>query len=105
MTFKVEISEPAEFDLAEVFDYIAADSIAMAEKWLKGFTEILSSLEEMPYRFPEIPESKVMRSSYRATLHHSHRIVYRVDEEFKTVFIVRIYHEARRPLDQRDLPG
>ncbi len=103
MEFEVRLTEAAKLDLFEVLEYIAKDWERNSSKWYQEFLIAASMLSEMPERFPKVPESDSMRVDYRSFNHYSHRVIYRVDTLEKIVFIVRIYHEARRPLNQTDL--
>lgn len=64
---------------------------------------LILSLQEMPGRFPVIPEAEELGLPYRSALHHSHRVIFRVDAEKNTVYVVRVYHGARRPLTPEDV--
>ena len=41
---------------------------------------------------------------YRSAQHYSHRLIYRIDEEASIVYVVRLYHGARKPLEPEDIP-
>jgi plasmid stabilization system protein ParE len=103
MDFSVEMSDPAKPDIDEAFAYIAQDSFEAAVKWCAGLDALILSLEDMHHRFALIPEATALRTQYRSALYHSHRIVYRIEEAKHSVFVVRVYHGARRPLTRQDL--
>jgi len=65
--------------------------------------ETVGRLEELPFRFAIIPEVKSAGVPCRSCFYHSHRIIYRVDESSKTIYILRVYHSAREPLKEDDL--
>lgn len=88
--------------MEEIFNYIAQHSPEAAVKWWLGFWEMVTCLEDLPFRFAFIPEIESAGNSYRSCFYYSHRIIYRVDETNKTVYIVRVYHSAREPLTQDD---
>lgn len=103
MVFRVETTEPADQDIEETLAFIAEDSPTAAARWLEEFSEIIYSFREMPSRFPLIQEASEFPQTYRCAHLHSHRIIFRIDEDEKTVYVVRVYHGARRPLEPGDL--
>lgn len=102
MAYKVVSTKPAESDVEEIFNYIAQDSPEAALKWWFGFWEKIKRLGDLPFRFALIPEIESAGHPYRSCVYHSHRIIYRIDETNKTVYILRVYHSAREPLTQDD---
>lgn len=103
MAFSILVTPSAHIDLEEQADYIAQDSPVQAARWLAGAWEPIFSLGDNPKRFAVIAESDDLRAELRDTLHHSHRIVYRVDDEGQTVEIIRVWSTARRALTSRDV--
>lgn len=103
MAYQVKISNRAKQDLREAVGYIRTGSPDAANLWLNKFNALQKSLARMPARFAVIPEADDVGLPYRDALIFSHRVIYRIDEESSTVFIVRVYHGARRPLIRRDL--
>ena len=59
--------------------------------------------QEMPAKFAVIPEAEVLGKPYRSALRYSHRLIHRIDEEASTVYVVRLYHGARKPLESEDI--
>ncbi|RYG24963.1 type II toxin-antitoxin system RelE/ParE family toxin [bacterium] len=102
MPFRVEITRRAEADALEAADYIAQDSRVAAARWFAELYAAIESLGEMPERHAVIPELG-LRHEYRSLHHYSHRVVYRVDHDQEAVYVVRIYHGARRALAERDV--
>ena len=62
------------------------------------------SLAENPERFAVISESEELGKELRDVLNYSHRIVYWVKEADQVVEVLRVYHGARQPLTQKDIP-
>jgi len=98
MGFKIVPARLAYLDIEEIADYISQDSMESARKWVLGLWDVINNLAEMPKRFPYVPEAFPCRSC----LYHSHRIIYRIDESSKTIYILRVYHSAREPLKEDD---
>ena len=103
MAFEVKVTEPAERDIGEASAFIALDSPSSAQKWSQELWHLIFSLREMPGRFPVIPEAEALGFPYRAALHFSHRVIFRIEEASKTVFVVRVYHGARQPLGAKGI--
>ena len=103
MAYRVELTRRAEEDALEAADHIAQDSRAVAANWFRGLEQAVASLGEAPGSFSAIVESLGLNHAYRSLRHHAHRVIYRVDETTRTVYVVRIYHGARRPLRAEDL--
>ena len=57
----------------------------------------------MPNRYKIIDENESFDLLLRQVTHHSHRVIYQVDETTKTVHLLRIYHGARRALRGSDI--
>ena len=103
MAYKVILSDPAVVEVEEVVEFICADSREKARLWLSDFWWSVDTLKELPLRQPLIPEAESMGIPYRSFPLYSHRVIYRVDEEQGIVYIVRVYHSARRPLKPDDV--
>lgn len=70
---------------------------------IKKFNALQKSLRKMPAQFAIIPGAEELGQPYRDALVHSHRVIYRIDETSATVYIVRVYRGARRPLVRGDI--
>jgi len=71
--------------------------------WYDGLIQAIESLSEMPERFALITESKRLKRSLRAIPYKPHRIIYEIDDLHEIVYIVRLHHFARKPLNMKDL--
>ena len=103
MAFSVEITDPARDDIDSAVDYIAQNSVRAARKWKTGLQSVILSLQELPSRFPLIPEAEQLGFPYRSALHYSHRVIFRIDEVKSSVYVVRVYHGARHPLTPEEI--
>lgn len=105
LVYRVQITEPAKTDASYYAAYIRAEnkSDESARRWLDGLEEALMGLTHFPNPFPVIPEAEELGSPYRALIYLSHRVVFSVDDSIALVVIHRIYHSARREMDQNDL--
>ena len=103
MAFRVEITDPARDDIDEAVAFLAHHSQQAARKWKIELQALILSLQEMPGRFAVIPEATELGMPYRSAPHHSHRVIFRIEESNNTVYVVRVYHGARRPLSPEDI--
>ena len=103
MAFRVIIADPATLDIKDVLDFISRDSKERARAWYFGVRSTVDLLREHPARFATIPESFFGSRLYHQVLYHSRRVIYRIDELVEVVYVVRMYHQARKPLERGDL--
>ncbi len=75
-----------------------------ARRWLDGLFAAIKGLAETPDCLPVIPEADELGFPYRSLHYHSHRVVYAVHEREQLVTIHRIYHSARKPLADENIP-
>jgi plasmid stabilization system protein ParE len=103
MVFDIQISKSSVEDIDSYVRLIRQDSRTRAEKWKGTLFEAISSLSSFPNRYSVIRENDQFELDYRQFMHHSHRVIYRIDEKDNVVYVVRVYHGARRELSARDL--
>ena len=103
MAFRVVVTQKAQLDIDEHTQYIAEDSPTAAARWKAELQDLILSLDEMPSRFSIIPESERLKLPYRSALHYSHRVIFRVDEAANTVYVSRVYHGFRKPINRREM--
>ena len=87
-------SEAALADLKAIADYIARDSRVYAAATLNRFVEAVELLARFPgmgRRLPEMP-----RSAYRDWIVGVYRIVYRIDVQTRSIFVIAIVHGMRQ---------
>ncbi len=91
--FKVDITEAAERDAAEIWEYIAQDKPDAATAFIVQLEEQIGTLERFPERCLLAPEDELLGTPYRHLLHGNYRTI------FKTVgsrvTILRVLHGAR----------
>ena len=97
MDFKIILSPRAIRDLQEIVRYISFDNPGRAESFgreLIAKTRLLISFPEVGRAVPEFNEPSI-----REIIHHSYRIVYRVQTEKRLIEVSRFWHGARGTLD------
>lgn len=92
MARKVDWTNPAWEDLAQIAEYIARDSEYYAATFVQEIKEAAASLAEFAERGQIVPEFG--DPSIRELLVKSHRLVYRVSE--KRAVVLTLIHGARR---------
>lgn len=103
MAFRIEVTEPTEWDIVEATEFIAIQSQYSAIRWNNELWILILSLGESAFQFPIISVAGEREIVYRAANHYSHRVIFRVDEIENAIFIVRVYHHARKPVTKEDL--
>ncbi|MBN1363877.1 MAG: type II toxin-antitoxin system RelE/ParE family toxin [Syntrophaceae bacterium] len=91
--FRVEITETAQSDIYEIFQYIAADNQTAATNLIKEIERQIDSLEIFPLRCPIIPESFELGIEYRHVIYGHYRTIFKVENA--RVIIMRVIHGAR----------
>ncbi len=81
-TCKVFITQQAENDLVEIYDYIAADNPVTAAAFVLALEEKVFSLATMPERMPLIPENKMLGTCYRHLIHGKYRAIIKVHDNY-----------------------
>lgn len=91
--FQVKIARQAETDLAEIWTYIAGDSLDNANQFILKLEKRMKTLESSPRRCPLISENELLGTQYRHLVVKKYRTVFRISDD--TVCILRIIHGAR----------
>ncbi len=103
MAYLVSLTARAERDLALLYVQINAEDSEAALKWHRGFKKAILSLEEMPNRYPETPESDKFRHLLYGNKPHIYRAIFRLLEKQKQVEVLHIRHGARRRFKRADV--
>ena len=84
----------------------AAESEA-ASRWYNGMEEAVYALATYPDRCPMAPEARKPRRELRHLLYgkkpHIYRVVYEIQEQQQTVWVLTIRHGARKKIQTADL--
>jgi toxin ParE1/3/4 len=100
MSFRVEITEPAEQDAKEAVRWIAQHSPEKATLWYFDFLEAADSLREFPARCPIAPESGAEKE-FRHLLFEKYRLIFLIEDE--TVYILHVRHQKQKPLSTDEM--
>ncbi len=88
---RVVWTRPAEIDMEQISDYIAADNPDRAASFVREIVQTGEALADMPRAFPLVPRLEHRGIRQRGYGHHL--IFYRVTQE--NVEILHISHGAR----------
>ena len=100
MTYRVELADRAVRDLELLFlEKNVADSPAAA-RWFNRLEQAVGALGKYPFRCPAAPESRKMKRRLFHLLYgrkpHVYRVIYEIDEQRRTVWVLTIRHAARQ---------
>lgn len=87
----VIISDEADLDVQQIFNYIKINSIYYAIKTKEKIGERIMNLNFMPYIGRKVPEYN--RIDIRELIYKSYRIIYQLKES--CIYIQRIVHSKR----------
>ena len=76
--FHVKIARRAEIDLEEIWDYIAADSVENATRFIVELETRMKTLSYSPRRCSLIPENEILGTPYRHLIIRKYRVVFRI---------------------------
>lgn len=88
--FRVVLTEIAERDISEIDDFVLAQSgsVELADRLVNTLEKTITSLADLPYRFPAVRSIK--NPCIRYTFVGAFNIFFHVDEEKKEVAILRV---------------
>lgn len=97
MKYKVVITEQANIDLREIFEYIAFTLLEteIAAGQLDRIEEAMYNLSEMPYRFKKIEDEPWNSRELHQMPVDNYIVFYIPKNENKTVTIIRVLYERR----------
>ncbi|WP_405232529.1 type II toxin-antitoxin system RelE/ParE family toxin [Lentisalinibacter salinarum] len=89
---RIEWTAPAEADLRVLFDYIARDSAASAERFIDRILESVGKLADHPQMGRSVPETD-SRDIRELIFRKSYRIIYAVRDD--RILVLAIVHTSR----------
>ena len=95
MAYEIKITSRAERDLELLYAEINAEHAEAAFKWYQRFKQAILSLDQLPNRCPNTPESFNLRHLLFGRKPHIYRVMYRVNEARTEVEVLHIRHGAR----------
>lgn len=85
------ISDDADIDIQQIFEYIRINSIYYAIKTKEKIGEKILDLNFLPYMGRKVPEYN--QKDIRELIYKSYRIIYQIKES--CIYIQRIFHSKR----------
>jgi plasmid stabilization system protein ParE len=91
--FEIIVSDAAKKDIAEIWEFISADDLSAAARWVRDLDRRLLTLERFPERCPLVPENEYLGTRMRHLVLGDYRVVFRVAG--RKVNVLRCIHGAR----------
>lgn len=100
--YELILTDRAKHDLEDIYEYIAKSLMAekAAEKLINKFEKNILRLETMPESCSIIEEFEERKIQYRKLIINNYVAIYRIDEENKKVYIIRIVYGGRNYLNE-----
>lgn len=100
--YEVILTERAELELNDIYDYIANTLMEekTANKLMNKIQNDILLLGDTPEGFAIIENNKIRGLEYRRLTINNYVAIYRVDKESKKVYVVRIIYGGRNYLNE-----
>jgi toxin ParE1/3/4 len=101
MAYKLVVSKEAHKDIDNIVHYIAVELVnpAAAAGFLNDVEKSYHIVVSNPYMYSLCHDARLSREGYRKIVIKNYIILYRIDDETKAVFIVRIIYGGRNYVD------
>ena len=95
--YKLEVLPVAKEDMVEIVRYISKDlkNPAAANKLSDALFAAMEAETEFPYAYPAYVPIRPLRFEYRKRMVKNYLMLYRVDEQKKTVTVSRVIYAKR----------
>ncbi len=95
--YKVMINPRAIRELDNIYEYIASEKLAPenAKGQVDRIKKAMLSLDTFPQSHQERSEGRYAGKSYRQLLIDNYIVIFRIDETYKTVYVVTIQYQGR----------
>lgn len=106
MRYRIIFDPRASQDLDEIFEYICRQNHgdpSRATAWLLDAHQAVRHLELIPNGHGFAREAQVLKIPLRQLIYKSHRFIFQVDEQARSVLILHVRHAARQPAPGDDL--
>ena len=90
---QIEISDEAKDDIAEIYRYIAKNSLRYASETVNNIYDSIDYLELSPYLGRYVHEFEDKK--YREIFYKNYRIVYTIQEKEEIIYIHFVIHGKR----------
>jgi len=95
--YRVDVSDVAENDLLDIIRYIASQFSApiTALQMMELLEDAMTSLSEMPQRFPFLTDDRLSQMGYRKLAVKNYIVFFSINEKSKVVDVERILYARR----------
>jgi len=101
MNYRINVTTTATADIQGIYDQIAEDSPAAAERITDLLNSSIKAAVDFPKRYPLAPESSRESTEIRQMIVGSYRILFRIIGD--TLHILRVRHCAQQMLKPGEL--
>lgn len=106
-TYHVEIKESAEAEVEQAYFWIMGRFPETADRWYAGLLDTIAQLSFLPRRNPIAPENDsfpeiTLRQRLYGCGRNAWRILFFVQDNADTVWVLHVRHSARRLLTEPD---
>lgn len=100
--YELILTDRAKYDLEDIYEYIAKSLMVekTAENLINKIERNILRLETMPESCSIIEEFEERKKQYRKLIINNYVAIYRIDEENKKVYIIRIVYGGRNYLNE-----
>ncbi|WP_077532499.1 type II toxin-antitoxin system RelE/ParE family toxin [Massiliimalia massiliensis] len=97
MEYKIEITKRAEWDLDQIVAYIAVnlENLPAATRLIDSIENCYRILETLPKSYSYCHAEAFRSMGYRKAVIDNYLMIFRIDEEEKTVYILRFFYGAQ----------
>lgn len=101
MGYKLIITKTFNDDLDDIVEYISQQlfNSSAADRLMKMAEEKISNISENPLLYPLYHDEKLAEKGYRYTVVSNYILFYTVDEETRTVYVLRLIYGGQNILN------
>jgi len=101
MGYKLIVSKEAHTDVDQIARYISLDlcNPSAASTFLDRVEKSYRTITENPYLYALCDDKRLQFKGYRKVIINNYLILYRIDEEKKDVYVVRVVYGPREYSD------
>ncbi len=100
MKYEVIVTPEAQEGIRNSFEYIYERAPLNAARWLRKLYRQIDTLEGSPARCGFAREREYLEEGLRQLLFKSHRVIFRIDEARKAVYVLHVRHASRRAIGE-----
>jgi len=100
--YKLIVAELAHQDLDKIISYIAVELVnaVAADNFIDELDKCYGYLKTNPWMYEKCQDKRLEKEGYRKALIKNYLLVYKIDEAFKTVSILRLFYGEQDYIEQ-----